>query len=410
MNIEENVLSKECTACGACINICPKSCIIFKKDKLKNYYPIIQKEKCIECSKCKKVCHLFNKDLFKKKSENVFVGWSNSEKIRKYSASGGIATEFYRWGIKNKYNCYGVEYTREQGARYIKVEKIEDLKKVRNSKYVYSEMKDIYINIYNELKNNEKVLFIGLPCQVASLITFLGKKYENLIVIDIICHGVCSNEYLDEHLENIEQRKKQKIKLLFFRDPEFGTNSYRFTCKNLNNEYIYNKGVHENDIYQIGYHQSLIYRENCYKCRYAKAERVGDLTIGDFSGLGKKESYTHGKENVSCIIVSTECGGEILNFLKQENKITIYRRPSEEAFLYEKQLREPSIPHKNREKFKKLLEKSNSFIYSAKNALFFTCLKNRIKKIILWDKIRKIIVRILPKKMKQKIKKYMIGV
>lgn len=410
MTIKECISDDNCTACGACINICPKSCISFKLDEFKCFQTVIEKKKCIDCSKCIKSCHLLNNNIFYNKSDDVFVAWSKSKEKRENSASGGLATEFYSWGLKNNFDCYGVKYTRSKGAIYIQLKSIEDLKEIRNSKYVFSDMGDLYLEIKEKLDNGKKVLFIGLPCQVASLKTFLKRTYQHLVLIDIICHGVAPNEYLEEHLKYLEIKKKKNIKTLFFRDPKFGTQNYIFSCKDSRGNYIYKKGVYEEDVYQIGYHKSLIYRENCYNCKYARPERVGDLTIGDFSGLGRKEVYSHKKENVSCVIVSNNLGKELIEELKLKNRIEMFRRPPEEAYHYERQLIGPSIKHSKRENFRRLLKENGSFEYSVKKVLIYIRIRNKLKKILFWNTIKNSLLKIIPKKIKYQIKRYLKGV
>lgn len=395
----------ECTACGACINICPLNCISFKLDEVECFQPVIDQKKCIGCGKCVKVCHLFKENLPLKRSEKVFVSWSRDEIIRKTSASGGIATELYKWGLENQYHCFGVEYSIEEGAFYKEISNFKQLNKIQNSKYVFSDTKDIYKKIKKYLKQKQKVLFIGLPCQVAGLFSFLGEKNSNLVTVDIICHGVCPNEYLKQHIQNIENKIKNKIDEISFRDSKFGTKNYRFTCK-CKNKYFYNKGVYENDIFQIGYHKALIYRENCFNCKYATNVRIGDITISDFSGLGQLAECNYNKENVSCVILSTKIGEEIFSNLNLNNRVESYQRPAEEAYSYEGQLKRPSIPHKQRKKFISLYKKSHDFKKSAGKSLFKNILINEIIITLHIKELKKLISVIISSDIKEKIRNW----
>ena len=188
------------------------------------------------------------------------------------------------------------------------------------------------------------VLFIGVPCQVAGLYGFLKKEYDNLTTVDIICHGMPPATYLEQHIKSIEDKKKEYTHKLFFRDPKYYT--YTFTLKNNNGKEFYNKKVLTRDNYQLGYHRALIYRENCYSCNYARKERISDLTIGDFSGLGNIAPVNYDTRNVSCILQNTQKGKSLL--LNLGTAISMQERPVREAFDFEKQLKSPSIKHNHR--------------------------------------------------------------
>jgi coenzyme F420-reducing hydrogenase beta subunit len=393
----------KCTACGACINACPENCISFIADRLGCLYPEINSNKCIGCGKCQSVCHLNGDFFLSKKSKKVYAAWSSIIDVRHDSASGGIASEIYRLGLSNRVHCFGVRYLINQGAVFFELHSVEDIISARNSKYVFSDTGKIYTQIKEYLSKDERVIFIGLPCQVAGLKAFLKGKLKNIITIDLICHGVCPYEYLKQHIEKIEKKIRMKIDTVSFRDASFGTEEFRFTCKHKNN-LLYNKGVYEDDLYQIGYHKALTYRENCYYCRYARAERVGDLTISDFSGLGKLQPWMKPRKSISCIIVSTEKGENLLNELKKAGSIIFEKRPCEEAYNYEHMLQNPSVPHPNRELFKKIYIECNLFDVASRIVLVKEIRRNRFIKFFHVKKIRLIILKLIPKKLKNWLK------
>lgn len=365
----------ECTGCAACRDVCPKQCIIMKPDDMDALHPSIDPNVCIDCKLCQKTCPN-NRDVAFYTTQKVWAAWSKDGAVRHTSASGGIACELYKHWLKNGGVAVGVIYEREKGCHFVLIEDESVLADVQNSKYTFSDTNQIYKIIKDKLIADTPVLFIGVPCQVAGLYGFLKKDYANLTTVDIICHGMPPAAYLEQHINSIERRKKEHTYKLFFRDPKYYT--YTFTLYNKAAKAFYKKKVLNTDNYQLGYHKALIYRENCYQCHYARSERISDLTIGDFSGLGKCTSFEYDKHNVSCILQNTDKGANLLKAIGEQ----IYKeeRPKDEAFEYEKQLKSPSVKHANRCLFEKEYKKSKDF-ESVSNA----CLK-RDKKVAIKER------------------------
>lgn len=355
---------KQCSACKACVNICPQQCIRMVTDSLDVPYPEIDKEKCLNCGLCQKTCPN-NNELEFHKARKVLAAWSLDTKTRERSASGGVAAELYRYAIENGWYSYGVAINRHK-ATFIEITTIEDIENVRNSKYVFSDTLDIYQRIKDILKNGQYVLFIGLPCQVAGLNCFLGNHYSNLITVDLVCHGVVPDEYLRQHIERIEEQTKKKVSKVFFRNPELHTYTFNFTLED-HDGIFYKRQVYEDDVYQLGYHKALIYRENCYHCQYAQQKRIGDLTICDFSAIGQLIPVNYERMNVSCVLVNTDLGEKMIRHL--DGRLFIEQRPRREAFNYEPQLNYPYKKHSGRSTFVSEYERSHIFHNAASKAL-----------------------------------------
>lgn len=381
----------ECTGCAACRDICPKQCITMKPDDMDALHPSIDQDICIDCKLCQKTCPNYHDVVFRS-TQKVWAAWSNDNEVRRTSASGGIACELYRYWIKNGGVATGVIYDREEGCHFILIEKESDIKATQNSKYTFSDTAGIYKVVKQKLQAGVPVLFIGVPCQVAGLYGFLKKEYENLTTIDIICHGMPPAAYLKQHVEYIEQRKNERTSSLYFRDPKHYT--FTFTLKNSAGKEFYNKKVLTRDNYQLGYHRALIYRENCYSCKYARRERISDLTIGDFSGLGRHASFNHDKHNVSCILQNTDKGADLLMAIG--DKLYKEERPKEEAFKYEKQLASPSIKHVNRDVFEVEYKKHKNFENAANASLRLEKSKAIQEKYLAL--VKSVIRNVLPKK------------
>ena len=356
----------KCTGCAACKDVCPKQCITMQPDDLDALHPVVDESICINCGLCEKTCPN-NRELFYKLPHKVLAAWSNDNEVRRTSASGGIACELYHYWIKNGGVATGVVFDRDEGCHFILLENESDIKAVQNSKYTFSDTAGIYKVVKQKLQAGISVLFIGVPCQVAGLYGFLKKEYDNLTTVDIICHGMPPATYLEQHIKSIEDKKKEYTHQLFFRDPKYYTYTYTFTLKNSNGKEFYNKKVLTRDNYQLGYHRALIYRENCYSCNYAREERISDLTIGDFSGLGRFAPFEYDKHNVSCILENTDKGSALLK--KLNGALSMFERPACEAFEVEKQLKSPSVKHSRRSIFEKVYRKTRNYELASNIAL-----------------------------------------
>lgn len=392
-----------CSACKACINICPKGAISMETNVLGYMYPKIDNRKCIECNLCQKTCPSLNKVSFNKPLK-VFAAWSTSDNDRYSSASGGIATALYKAMVTKKAFFSGVKFDSQFYAYQDLYNNLDELSDLKNSKYVYSDMRNIYNKIRKVLVNGSVVLFIGTPCQCAGVKNFIPESMQtNLFLVDLICHGMCPSEYLVEHIKSIENEKNTKAEHISFRDPDTYTYTYTFTLRNSKNKKFYQKKVLEDDVYQIGYHKKVIYNENCYNCIYARAERCTDMTIGDFSGLGNIEPVKYDIRNVSCVLVNTTKGNRLVQFLQEENKAFFDERPVDEALKFEQQLQRPSLPSVYRDKFLELYH-SKGFEIAAKDALRKQILLNQIRSILKITEIRLLLSRLLPKNIKDIIR------
>ena len=356
----------KCTGCTACLEACPKQCIAMHPDSLDAYYPVVDESLCVDCGICEKTCPN-NRDVIYHVPQKVWAAWSKDDEVRRSSASGGIAYELYRFWISQGGVATGVVYDRKEGAHFVLIQSEKDIKATQNSKYTFSNIDGVYRKVKQKLNKGIGVLFIGVPCQIAGLYGYLKKDYENLLTVDLICHGLPPKAYLDQHVENIEKKKNERTLELFFRDPKYYTYTYTFTLKNKDGSEFYKRRVLGTDNYQLGYHRALIYRENCYHCQYARKKRVSDLTIGDFSGLGKCAPCEYEKRNTSCVLQNTEKGAKVLENLGCV--VTFDERPQDEAFEFERQLKAPSIKHKGRDIFEAVYKETKSYETAANKAL-----------------------------------------
>ena len=395
----------ECTLCGACKNVCPKSCITetFEDDGFG--YMILDEDKCINCKLCEKVCpNISIAELNDPKQ--AYAAWSTSSEEHAKAASGGIATELYKYALNKGYWVSGVAIDGSGDARMIITNTHEDIERFRNSKYTFSHMGDTYGRIANLLQAGNSVLFCGLPCQVAALKNYMRTRNfaAELITVDLVCHGCPPEVYLKEHIKYIEDSKKNKTESVLFRDPQFGTNKFYFTLRSNDRKLFYKKDSYSDDLYQIGYHKALIYRENCYQCRYAQKSRAGDLTLGDYHGLGKVEPYYHSRTEVSMVLVNTPLGEEWLAGVREHGNVEAYERPLQEPFTYEHQLNRPSVAPEERGVFLEKYTKCRNYETAAKDAFKKYVMQSRLEQIISRRRLKLWLMGLVPRRVKESIK------
>jgi coenzyme F420-reducing hydrogenase beta subunit len=341
---------EKCTGCFGCLNICKKNAISMEADSLGFAYPVINTSLCIDCDLCKNHCPV-NKPLFRQKAALAIAAYSSSEKDRASSTSGGAASIFSHYTIEQQGIVYGCSGKNATTVRHIRVSSAEDLPKLKGSKYVQSEVGSCFKDVQNDLQANKQVLFIGTPCQIAGLKNFLQKDWDNLITIDLVCHGVPSQQLLNE---NIKNQNINNIKSIQFRKKgiEKSQQKYGIYLSSSNEKNLFSEDFPKND-YMTGFMYGLFHRESCYSCTYANIERCSDITLGDFWGFqGFDDFPVNHYEGLSLILPSSEKGRLLFEACKSKLHWTI--RPVEEAERGNGQLQKPSQKNKNHDLFKEL--------------------------------------------------------
>lgn len=308
-----------CTGCGACVSICPKGAIRLAYNRKQELVTIVDKEKCVNCGLCKKVCQV-NNDFKNNGIICCYAAWIDNQKERERCASGGIGYTLVKNMLLNQGVSYAACLDESQEVSICRITDKDQINKIKGSKYVYSYTKNTYKQVKNDLKNGEKVLYIGLPCQVAGLYGYLGKeKCNNLYTVDIICHGSASHKLWEDHIKLLkEQNKLKEYDNFSFRSNIEGENYYlSFQKEDKTILNIWN----EHDEYFFHFLNGTFLRDSCYHCKYKCEKRVGDITIGDFIGLGKEHKFDEDDGNTSVILVNNEKGKELLSQYSKDIKL-----------------------------------------------------------------------------------------
>ena len=312
-NIIEFLDSKDCCGCGACINACPTQALSFSQDVFGFVRPQIDNVKCIECGKCIRTCPQYN-EITASKPKQVLAALNKNDSVVIKSSSGGIFYALAESVILEGGCAFGATLDDQFKVKHICVEYIEDLPLLQKSKYVQSYMGDCYKQALQKLKEGKRVLFSGTPCQVAAMKSIAGGKYVNsLFLVDVVCHGVPSQTFWSDYVDSLKKRNKTLTKYEF---------CYKRKVRNGMNKYIsyvtdYDKVTVKNwpqDSYNFFFMKSKNYQEACYSCRFAKPERISDLTLCDYWHWDRY----HGKDFPLCstlsgICVNTDAGRMILD-------------------------------------------------------------------------------------------------
>lgn len=374
LEIEEN----ECYNCNACTSVCPNNCIELKKSNHGFYLVKVDQEKCIKCNICTKVCPVKEKnELFERVTSKGFK--NNDDYIKDKSSSGGAFFYFAQYVINQNGVVYGCVFSEEMEIKHDRATSISDVKKMMKSKYAMSKIeKEIYLSLYEDLKQEKLVLFTGTPCQIAAMNNYIKLKFqiipENFITIDLICHGTPSPEIFMKYITWLEDKYKSKIVCFDFRSKIKGWRNFSTSAKFANAK-SYNSRQNI-DPFFILYFRNLILKPACYNCEFTKKERVSDITIGDFWNL-EKYNKNFDDDLGTTIIGMTEKGHIFYNNINGiRNDIDIswadYTQP---------QLFHPVDKNKRYEEFWEYYYK-NDFYLSIKKYADYTLL-GRIKRFII---------------------------
>ena len=301
---------EECTGCAACLNVCGQHAISMAEGVNGHLFPHIDGDKCVNCRLCTTVCPNNNQpDYHTPLASYVATARDSSEALT--STSAGIASVLARYIITSGGVVYGSCGLDCQHVHHIRISSLDDIYKLKGSKYVESAIEDTYSLVKDDLAKGSKVLFIGTPCQVAGLYGFLRKKYDNLYTVDLICHGVPSQKILTDALHDYLPKADLSQVKVAFRKKEKGKSLYGLFVIDKNDKLLYRSTFPNND-YIVGFLYGLYYRESCYLCHYTRPERVSDLTIGDYWDREKKITLQNAPNGLSMVIVNTQKGSALL--------------------------------------------------------------------------------------------------
>ncbi len=297
------VTHKECCGCGACYSACPVNAITMEPDNEGFLYPSIDAETCIYCEACKKACPSLNPQYEKSAKPLCFAAYTNDE-VREKSSSGGMFSLIARQVLERNGRVCGAAFDDDFTLWQTWAASEEELEPLRMSKYMQSFTGDSYKETKRYLDEGLPVLYVGCPCQVAGLNSFLRKHYDNLITVDLLCHGGPSQKVFKRYLDEVHSGKQ--ITHVGFRDKDYFGWSHEMTVIYGDGD-IYRQRCAD-DLYYRAFTPCVSMRPHCQICNYSKLPRQGDITLGDFWGVSKFDpSFTDGR-GTSIVSVNSQQG------------------------------------------------------------------------------------------------------
>lgn len=334
---------RNCAGCTGCMAACPKKAITMVADEQGFDYPFADSEKCINCGLCDEVCP------FVKPSQEVQERYTYAVKhkdplVLKESTSGGIFTAVSDYVLEQGGVVYGAALDENVVVRHIRATTEQERNRMRGSKYVQSNLGDIFRQVKNDLTDKKLVLFTGTPCQIAGLRSYLKNKCDGLICLDLICHGVPSPMIYKEHIGFLAKKFRTKIVDYKFRPKKWGWHTHReLVC---GEKKTYHSTPYA-DLWRTLYYSRIVTRPSCNNCPYSNLNRLGDITIGDCRGIDNVNADFGSYEGVTLAIVNTQIGKEV--FERISNIITY--EPLNIEDVMQPPLRQSSRPNNASEQF-----------------------------------------------------------
>lgn len=330
-----------CCGCMACVSVCPKQCIKMIEDEEGFLYPEIDASRCIDCKLCEKVCpELCQKE--ERSPLSVYAAKNKNEQIRLASSSGGIFTLLAEKVIDEDGVVFGARFNEKWDIVHDYKETKEGLVAFRGSKYVQSYMGDCYQKVKSFLQQGREVMFTGTPCQIAGLKNYLRKDYDNLLTVDVVCHGVPSPKVWRIYLDEIARKGgkntvlshpicgKAEIKSIDFRSKSTGWKKFSFaltlseaTADGEKNSVLLSSIFTEN-LYMNAFLSNLSLRPSCYACPVKSGKSGSDITLGDFWGIEKVLPEFDDNKGCSAVLVYTEKGERYIASLQIDTEKADY--------------------------------------------------------------------------------------
>lgn len=336
--------AEKCTGCAACANICNCGAITMEANEKGFLFPVIHQNKCVNCQLCSKICPQNNqRELYAE--GKIYAALARNDSLRASSSSGGIFSLIANKVLKRRGIVFGAALREDMSVAHIAVENQDELYRLQGSKYVQSVIGNSYRKAKEELEAGRQVLFSGTPCQIAGLKGYLRKEYENLLSIDLLCHGTPSPLVLRKFIEYKEEMCGGKIAYMWFRAKKPGWKQFSMKVR-------YQDGTEQYDNSFLNlFWSNKILCEGCYRCQYASTSRMGDITLGDFWGYKetKPEHIENDDLGISFVSVNTEKGKKIFRTIRSE--IDYAPRNVEDALWGNPMLERPAIRSEDTDEF-----------------------------------------------------------
>ena len=346
----------DCCGCGACAQRCPQNCMTMVADSEGFWYPKVDEKACVNCGLCEKVCPIMKQQKTPTETVAAYAGYTPDDQLRQDSSSGGLFSVLAQEILNRGGVVAGATWDEDFSVRHILVEGQEDLYRLRGSKYVQSRMEDTYIQIRDLLKQGKTVLFTGVACQVAGLKAFLGRDYDNLYTVDVLCHGVPSPKVWQNYIAYQEDRFISGLKGASFRSKRVGWKQFSMVL-DFENDTQYAQVLGKDPYMQL-FLANICLRPSCHSCRFKEFPRPADLTIGDAWGIEKHMPDLDDDRGTSVVLVNSRKGRDLWgavagNLISCQGELDVLLPKDADS-------RRSVRPHPNRARFFAALDRGDS--------------------------------------------------
>ncbi len=311
---------KNCCGCWSCVNACPKHCIVMEEDEEGFCYPEIDKDACVNCGICERVCPVINYSLPKQTAQFAYVVQNRNADILRESTSGGAFSAIAKRVLNQGGVVYGVALNNSLEAVHCCVDNEKDLARFRNSKYVQSIVGNSYQEAKRQLDEGKMVLFSGTPCQLEGLFQYLqNRNYNNLFTVDVVCRAVPSPLVLRKYLELQREILQSDIINVKFRDKYHG---YKYSSLSLYNKdnNNYHEGI-DTDVYLRAFFSGMSIRPSCTKCVFRSRYRRSDFTIWDCFNVEDFAPELDDDKGVTRVLCHSKRASDMMQSLTSDLKI-----------------------------------------------------------------------------------------
>lgn len=320
---------KDCCGCHACVSVCAHRAITMQSDVEGFLYPVVDRDLCTNCGLCEQACPVINQTSSRKPLK-VYAAKSNDEELRRQSSSGGIFTLLAEAVIHEGGVVFGARFDGQWNVVHSWTDTPDGLVAFRGSKYVQSVIGNTYNEAKEFLRQGRKVLFTGTPCQIAGLKKFLRKDYDNLLTVDIICHGVPSPLVWQNYID--EMRTKGDIVDVSFRDKTYGWAQYGFSLSYVSPAANASESLERHtslfprseNIFMRGFLADLYLRPSCHACPSRSGKSCSDITLGDFWGVKSVHPVMNDDKGCSAVLIHSTKGQMVYDMLLKDDVESAY--------------------------------------------------------------------------------------
>ena len=362
-----------CCGCSACSSICPKHCITMQADNEGFLYPMVSEADCIDCGLCEKVCHELH-PFEERKPQKVYAAINKDEEVRLKSSSGGIFYLLAEKTIAEGGVVFGARFDEQWQVVIDYAEDMKGVKAFMGSKYVQARMETAYTDTKRFLTDGRKVLFSGTPCQITGLHHFLRKPYDNLLTVDIICHGTPSPKVWSRYLDEIVTAGRKAINDVQFRNKRNGWKRFNFVMSYSKEEQSVSlSSYHRDNHFMKAFLQDMILRPSCHNCQTKSGRSHSDITLADFWGIKSEIPELDDDKGTGLVLVNTEKGQTALDWSKTNHKETT----ADIALGHNPAYSHSVVAHPKRADFFTRIDETESV-----NSLIVDCLRPTLKQCL----------------------------